>query len=260
MPAVRMSRTAAGTGELFAIPELFTNDRLDFCVMALACDPCLRADDRGAGHTLRNDAALVFGILEEDLEECYQMKKKEELARLDDILYKHIGELCALYQMLANVRLHRPYPGRSTIKSIFNFEPPKDGKLWRYLRKGFLDRTLFKIHHSHIREDEQRETNEENRLADLLKRFLDTSKPTGSRYTQKWLDKTKTERTALDNFGEAVGARHERLLCFYKFEESNIKSDLKISQYKDPENLAEIEVEKREVLTEIAGDCGEEES
>jgi hypothetical protein len=193
----RMIRTnATKVEDGFATPELYDKDVLDFCISALVYDPNL--SDEPNTRLLQKDAALVFTILEEYLEECYRTKNKDELVRLDDILYKHIDELCAMHKMLAIVRLHRPYLGRSTCIIIQDFKLPKDSKLWRYMRKGFFNRNLpdlsrpnqspasgDHVHTPWIREDGKCKYEGEKKLADLLRCFLETPRPTGSRYTQE---------------------------------------------------------------------------
>lgn len=123
--------------------------------------------------------------------------------------------------MIAMVQLHRPHPQEQYVEEI---RASETGRGWQYGRKQFFEQSHerpgkygpdgewideWKIER---REDGASKIKAEQHLATLMKNFLATPSPKGSRFTQTWIDQDKGEQAALDRFWEGMRERHRETL------------------------------------------------
>ncbi|KUJ17900.1 uncharacterized protein LY89DRAFT_745890 [Mollisia scopiformis] len=241
--------------------DVLYNDRLNFCTFALTDKEDIIIDNHEHTDPRRKDFSMLFAMFDEHLADCHKKKDKLELARLDEILYELFADMSSVHQMLSLVRWHRPHPPTPSIQDLKSSE---DGKVWRYIEKQFFEQSTWRqiewkdgkwVDHlrPELKECGSKKIAAEQRLATLLKNFMETPKPTGTRFSQTWLDQDASERAALSKFWEGMRARHEGTLRRLGFDASDIHSDLKVlSADRDAEYLAEIEAEKQAILTGIA--------
>ena len=76
-------------------------------------------------------ASELFAILDDHLTNATKLGKKENVARLDEILCSSYSDLSALHQMLSIVKLHQP---RAPILTIDEAKKDQPCKAWRYIR------------------------------------------------------------------------------------------------------------------------------
>jgi hypothetical protein len=191
-------------------PQLFFNDRLDWCLSVLVH----YTNDIDFDKMVRGDYTRTFAILDEHLAEASQKGNKAELARLNEVLYTMYSDLSGIHQMLAMVRLHQPhFPER-------NFEEAKRAgttRGWRYIRNNFTDQVfarrvrpspdyskyepVFKL--ANVEEGSEK-VKAEQHLAQLLEDFKASPQPKGPRLIQSWLKQDQVQRAALGKFWEGM--------------------------------------------------------
>jgi len=91
-----------------SIFEVFFKDKLDWCLRTLAGENTDYVEEWIPDATPRHNHAMIFAVLDEHLTQCLKEGRKEEVARLDEVLYSEYSDLAAVHQMLDMVGLHRP--------------------------------------------------------------------------------------------------------------------------------------------------------
>jgi hypothetical protein len=85
------------------------------------------------------DYSTLFAILDDYLRDCE--KGTKEIARLDEIMYALYSDLSAVHQILALIRLRRPYAGRRNFDAVKTSE---SGQGWTYINKHFLEQSPWR--------------------------------------------------------------------------------------------------------------------
>ncbi|KAH7351235.1 hypothetical protein BKA65DRAFT_476563 [Rhexocercosporidium sp. MPI-PUGE-AT-0058] len=118
--------------------KTFFTDRLEFCLRILIQDSwhnpwTYTQDDTSRGTARRFDPSTIFAMLDQHLTECHKNGLKDELSRLDQVLYVLYSELSAIFQMLSMLQLHQP-----TFPELFvnQIKEKQLGKAWNYLQEG----------------------------------------------------------------------------------------------------------------------------
>ncbi|KAL5321494.1 hypothetical protein ACEPPN_009453 [Leptodophora sp. 'Broadleaf-Isolate-01'] len=251
----------------------FFGDRLEFCLRTLIQDPWQNPELQELvefqDHSVRRfDPSAIFGILDEHLGDCHRKGLKDELSRLDDVLYQFYTDLSAIHQMTAMLRLHQLTFPKLVLKDTKNVPT---GKAWRYLNKEYyqhIEARRKNLDHNHRWVDTIKLTNREEpahkitadeRLGSLFETFIKTPVPKGNRFTQTWLDQSEAEQAALDGFWEGMRERHRSTLTRLEFGSEDIESDLKaLSAASTPEHVLEIKRRREEILATIAARAAEQ--
>ncbi|KAF4626925.1 hypothetical protein G7Y89_g11230 [Cudoniella acicularis] len=172
--------------------------------------------------SLKDDPARLLNILYNRAK--YPPEQKEEIARLDEILYNSFSDLSALQQLRFMLRLHQP---RTSVRELKNAQKFEVGKAWRYMRADYLNQDHRIPDHKINTEDPNQKLKAQSELGRLMGEFLATPKPTGSRASQKWLDQDQAQRAASEDL-------------------KVVSADLA------PEYLESVEAERAEILAQIA--------
>jgi hypothetical protein len=234
---------------------------MDFCLTTMVMDPMVEMD---ADRMPRHDYSMLFAILDEHIKECEKRGKKEdreEIGRLDEVLYALYSDLSALHQTLSLLRFRRPHAPRRDLNDVRATESRRG---WRYLNKDFLDRCRWQkvpvspeskskdAHMAVSTEEISNRIKAEQHLVRLLTDFLESLPPKGPRNTKAWLEDFDAQRAALSRFWEAMRQRHKSTLLRLGFQEADIILDLKaLSADTSPEHIQAINAQRDEVLNEI---------
>lgn len=136
----------------------------------------------------RHDYSMLFAILDDYLRDCEKKGKKKEIARLDEVLYALYSDMSAIHQILALIRLRRPYAGRRDFDAVKRSESER---AWTYINKHFLEQSPWRyirpgsdgkweeVHTIVNREKGSEKIKAEQHLAELLTKFLDLPPPKG---------------------------------------------------------------------------------
>jgi len=220
--------------------ESFSKDRLYFCISVAALDGERDLEENGRSALTRGpefEPANAFAILDDHLAQCAKAGKKDELARMDKILYDILTDLSAVHQLLSMLRLRNPRVQQINLEQAANIG---SGKAWRYVSSHFMEQTPFRRADEVVRNRESAESKitAEQRLGKLLIKFLSTETPKGRPYTQQWADQNTTQRRSLGVFWQAMRERHAQTLSRLGFNSGDITSDLEIlSADSKPEHL-----------------------
>ncbi|KAH9214323.1 hypothetical protein DL95DRAFT_503717, partial [Leptodontidium sp. 2 PMI_412] len=215
----------------------FFGDRLEFCLRTLIQDPWQNPELQELvefqDHSVRRfEPSAIFGILDEHLGDCHRKGLKDELSRLDDVLYQFYTDLSAIHQMTAMLRLHQLTFPKLVLKDTKNLTN---------------------------REEPAHKITADERLGSLFETFIKTPVPKGNRFTQTWLDQSEAEQAALDGFWEGMRERHRSTLTRLEFGSEDIESDLKpLSAASTPEHVLEIKRRREEILATIAARAAEQ--
>lgn len=177
--------------------EFWDDDPLEFCLLSLAShllmplDEMVNEDEDYTWH----EPSELFALLDDHLS---KPGRKEDIARLDEVLYHNYSDLSAMHQMVTMVRLHRPFVSAPKFEEAAKTQP---GKAWRYNRPGYvyLDQD-HRVPQPKNTENMDEKINAQQALGNLMGEFLSTPKPTGARASQKWLDQEEAQRAASDRF------------------------------------------------------------
>lgn len=176
-------------------------------------------------------------MLDDHLSTCAKKGHKDEIARLDEILYATISTPSALCQLLSMVRIRRPRADKVSIQQAMK---TGTGKVWRYANAGYFEqdhRTFrdgeWKILTTDINPKAPKGPHNERATAlssfgELMRDFLATSNPTGSRATKKWLEEDGIQRAASSRLFAALRHRYQRTLERIKLGSDDIVSDLRV--------------------------------
>jgi hypothetical protein len=245
------------------VHKKFFEDRLEFCLSALVqdfstCPKSVPHPDRGVWYT----PETLFGILEEHLTDCSGKLRKEELARLDEILYGKYSELAAMHELLSILRLHHPLAGKLTLEEAKNTQT---GKAWRYISKSFLeedgygeciykeDGTFQFQNGRRSLESEQMRMAAAKRLAEALKVFIEAQQPKGSRFTKIWLEMDEKQRIALSHVWDKVRSRHKHSMISLGLGNDDIASAMKdLRADSDPKYISRFKDKQKEILSKIS--------
>ena len=248
--------------------DAFYTDRLEFCLRILVQDPWETPSNRriraASESTRRFEPSDIFAMLDQHLAESQMRGRKDELARLDQVLYELYSELSAVFQMLSMLRLSQPTFQQPNLDSIKN---KQSGKAWRYIQKDFHAYTAiprgdwnpktesFDTHPttvSKLTNLTPRSVTEEL-LGQILAEFINCPHPKGSRYTETWLEQSKVEQDALNKFWQALRAHHRWTLENIGLGTEDVESDMGAFSFATtPAHLAQIERQREEILATIA--------
>jgi hypothetical protein len=232
--------------------ELYSDDPLEFCLLTLAFTLLVPTKEEVDGDTEYrfHEPSELFAILDNHLSNAVKLGKKQDIARLDEILYNTYSDLSALHQMLSLVRLHRPRV--SSVPTIEDAKKTESGKAWRYTRAGYLDQDHRVFDHKLNTENVDQKIAAQQALGNLMGEFLATAKPTGSRASQKWLDQDQAQRTASSRLWAQMRSRHRQTLERINIENYDIELDLEVlSADLAPEHILDVENERAEILAKI---------
>lgn len=257
-------------GTMADLNTVFSTDRLDFCLWSLAATLSIPRDELTSKDfdNLRPEPSDLFALLDDHITNATRSGKKEDVARLDEILYTSYADLSALTQITSMLQLHRP---RGTMRTLQEAEETETGKAWRYTRARYLDQD----HREHQKNTEDMNTKitAQQTLRELLGEFLNTSRSTGTKVSPKWLEQDRTQRAASARFWAQMRSRHRQTCERIKIEEDDIVSDLKGKAYPtwnnsslqrtdklsvvlsadyDPRHLADTEKEYSKIVALIA--------
>jgi hypothetical protein len=90
-------------------------------------------------------------------------------------------------------------------------------------------------------------------LGNLVREFLGTAKPTGSKASQKWLDQDEAQQAVLSRFWAQMRNRHYQTFERLNIGNNDIEADLPIL-FVDlaPEHISNVEKERAAILAKIA--------
>lgn len=220
-----------------SILEVFFKDKLDWCLRTLAGENIDPIKALIPNATPRHNHAMLFAVLDEHITQCRREGRKEEVARLDEVLYSEYSDLAAIHQMLDMVGLDRPRCAQRGLEGIGIYETSKG---WRYINKHFFAQESFRdvkvgpdgrwhdVEYIPMKEAGSQKIAAEQQLAKFMNEFLATPKPTGSRIRQEWLDQDAAQRAALSQLWAGLRDRHRQTLQRLEFDENDIVSDLKV--------------------------------
>ncbi|TVY92897.1 hypothetical protein LAWI1_G005034 [Lachnellula willkommii] len=244
-----------------SLPEVFFKDELDCCLRTLAGDNVDPVKAWIPNATPQHNHATLFAVLDEHLTQCRREGRKEEVARLDEVLYSEFSDLAAIHQMLDMVGLHRPHCAQRGLEGIGISETSKG---WRYINKHFFaqdslrggkvgpDGRWHDTEYNPMKEAGSQKIAAEQRLAKLMNEFLATPKPTSSRIRQEWLDQDASQRAALSQLWAGARDRHRQTLQRLDFDENDIVSDLKVlSADSHPDYIISLRNERDEIRAKI---------
>ncbi|XMA07874.1 hypothetical protein WAI453_000665 [Rhynchosporium graminicola] len=104
--------------------KTFSTDRLEFCLRVLVQDPWMNPGfwdpeaDCSERLGRRFDPSVICAMLNQHLEESYKQGLKEEISRLDQILYDSYTDLYAIFHTMSMLRLHQPTFKPKHVRSI----------------------------------------------------------------------------------------------------------------------------------------------
>ncbi|TVY81625.1 hypothetical protein LSUE1_G004822 [Lachnellula suecica] len=231
--------------------ELFFADRLHWCLSLLA-NPSL---DPMEGHISKyfpwHNYTMIFAALDEHLGQCRKSGRKDDIARLDEVLYSEVSDISAMHEILSRIRLY--YPSSTNFE---HRENTKDGtsKGWRYINKHFFAQDPLRSLGDEIpqSEDGKQKYAAENHLRKLLNEFLAVPRPTGSRMRQTWLEEDTSQRAALSRLWAGMRARHLQTLKRLSIDQKDIDTDLQdLSADSDPNYIEILEREREDILERI---------
>ncbi|KAF4619037.1 hypothetical protein G7Y89_g14810 [Cudoniella acicularis] len=215
--------------------ENFFSDHLYWCLTILANAHMENVDIASIWTEIPSiiyDLAMVFAVLEQHVATCLRDGKSQELARFDPFLYSQYADLAALHQIMVMIRLHRPQYPKVDFDTIKNSETTR---AWRYVQD--LDSGKCEL---------------DFQLLKLLKFFLSSPKPTGSRFTRMWLGRDMAQRKALHNVWSRIRERHTRTITRLGLSEEDAKLDLEaISADLNLAYIASVKAEHDEILAGI---------
>jgi hypothetical protein len=238
------------------IIDLYSTDPLEFCLISLAGTLIMLSNSEVDGdrncdweYSLHEPSEL-FAILDDHLSNATKHGKKEDIARLDEVLYNSYSDLSALYQMLFIVRLHQP---RVPVRTLEDAIKTETGRAWRYTKAGYLDQDHRVSDHSKNTENMDDKIKAQQTLGSLLGEFLGTTNPTGSKASHKWLDQDQTQRSASSRLWAQMRSRHRQTLERLRIGNDDLEADLRVlSADLTPEHISSIERERAEILARIA--------
>ena len=179
----------------------------------------------------------------EMLDQVLASSSAEERGRIDEILYKKLSNLAAIYEMLAMVRLQHPQATKLELSDAQS----EDGNIWKYFRakdglESYFPPSIYKP------------------LGRNLGTFVGYPAPCGKR-DQAWLDRAELSRKAQSTFWEHLRRWEARLLKSIKLSEEDIEKDsLWLSADRHPDYLNALQLEKEQVKASIAADLALRES
>jgi hypothetical protein len=196
------------------------------------------------------------------LTDCSGKLRKEELARLDEILYGKYSELAAMHELLSILRLHHPLAGKLTLEEAKNTQI---GKAWRYISKSFLEEDcygecIYKEDGTFQFQNGRRSLESDpmrmaaaKRLAEVLKVFIEAQQPKGSRFTKIWLEMDEKQRIALSHVSDKVRSRHKYSMISLGLGNDDIASAMKdLRADSDPKYISRLKDEQKEILSKIS--------
>ena len=230
--------------------QIYSQDPLEFFLVSLTGTWLLLSSNADLvsfdKEYMCHEPSELFAMLDDYLSNA---AKRDDIGRLDEVLYHSSSDFSALHQMLPMVRLHRP---RMSVPPLEDAMKTGDGKAWRYSRAGYLDQD-HRVKRPHNTENVDAKIEAQQGLGKCMREFLKTEKPNGARESQKWLDQDKAQRAACDQLWAQMHCRNRQTLERLKIGEDDIEADLKVlSADLAPEHIFAVQKERAELLAKIA--------
>ncbi|KAL2071114.1 hypothetical protein VTL71DRAFT_12349 [Oculimacula yallundae] len=227
------------------LPGYFFTDRLEFCLSGMFADHTLEhpleitqqdepeTPEKTPVRRPRHDYSMLFGILDEYLSDCHKQGKRDEIARIDEVLYTLLTDLSAVHQILMMVQLNRPRGCRTELEEA---QASETGTAWRYINKGFMNHQMWQGSGTPMKEPGKLKIAAEEHLGRLFTRFMECPNP-----------ETKSSPRS------GMRERHKSALLRLGFGNEDVHHNFKtLSADEQPAHLKSVEAERKEVLAVIA--------